>query len=128
MKYVYSAIFTPFDDGQYDVYIPDLLYCRTCGKNLAEAMEMAIDAASRWLAEAEKDNIDIPIPSKTLDCSLPQFVSLILADTNEYRRKQDVRAVKKTLTIPAWLNEAAEKAQVNFSGILQKALKEHLNL
>ena len=128
MKYVYPAIFTPLDEGGYDVYIPDLPYCRTCGDCLAEAIEMAEDAASMWLWDAENKNEVIPPPSETLDHESPQFINLVKADTDAYRRLFDNRAVKKTLTIPAWLNAEAEKAHVNFSGILQSALIERLGI
>jgi len=128
VKYVYPAIFTPLEDGQYDVYVPDLPYVRTCGKDLAEAIEMAEDATSHWLWDAENKKEDIPKPSKTLEHEAPQFINLVKADTGKFQRIMDRRAVKKTLTIPAWLNEEAENAHVNFSGILQSALKEHLHI
>lgn len=129
MKYVYPALFTPLkDEGGYDVYIPDLLYCRTCGDTLAEAIEMAEDAASMWLWDAENKKEEIPQPSETIEYEQPQFVSFVKADTGAYRRQYDSRAIKKTLTIPAWLNFEAEKAHVNFSGILQSALVEHLGI
>ena len=128
MKYVYPAIFTPLEDGGYDVYVEDLPYCRTCGGNLAEAIEMAEDASSMWLWDAEEKGEPIPPPSMTLQHQKHQFVSMVVADTEAYRRQIDARAVKKTLTIPSWLNYKAEAAHVNFSGILQEALKTHLKL
>ena len=129
MKYVYPAIFTPLDDeGGYDVYIPNLPHCRTCGADLAEAIEMAEDAASMWLWDAENKKEAIPQPSETIEHEFPQFVNFVKADTEKFRRQMDSRAVKKTLTIPAWLNHKAEEAHVNFSGILQDALKTHLHI
>ena len=128
MKYVYPAIFTPLGNEQYDVYLPDLPYCRTCGNGLADAIEMAEDAASMWLWDAESEKEIIPPPSESLQCEPPQFVNLIKADTDAYRRMRSSCAVKKTLTIPAWLNYEAEAAHVNFSGILQDALKTHLKI
>jgi predicted RNase H-like HicB family nuclease len=128
MKYVYPAIFTPIDDGRYDVYAPDLPYCRTCGHDLAEAIEMAEDAISMWLWDAENKNEDIPVPSKNLSHEPLQFVNFIKADTDLFRRKQDNRAIKKTITIPAWLNAEAEDAHVNFSSVFQSALKKHLSI
>ena len=95
---------------------------------MAEAIEMAEDASSMWLWDAENKKENIPGPSVSLEHGPPQFVSLVKADTEEYRRQNDNRAVKKTLTIPAWLNAEAEKAHVNFSGILQSALVERLGL
>ena len=128
MKYVYPAIFTPLDDGQYDVYVPDLPYCRTCGHGLAGAIEMAEDAMAMWLWDAENKKEDIPAPSKTLPHKPPQFVSFIKVDTDEYRKAHDTRAIKKTLSIPSWLNYQAEKANAPFSQILQKGLKKYLQV
>ena len=127
MKYVYPAIFTPLEDG-YDVCIPDLPFVQTCGDNLAEAIEMAEDAAAMWLWDAENKSEEIPKPSATLVHEHPQFISMIVADSGEYRKQMDSRAVKKTLTIPAWLNYQAEAAHINFSSILQEALKTHLHI
>ena len=127
MKYVYPAIFTPLADG-YDVYLPDLPHCRTCGDTLAETIEMAEDAASMWLWDAENNNEAIPAASTSLPHDPPQFVSFIKADTDAFRRQVDSRAVKKTLSIPSWLNQKAEEAHVNFSGVLQDALKAHLHI
>ena len=89
---------------------------------------MGEDAVSMWLWEAENEKIVIPEPSTTLPHEYPQFISYIVADTDAYRRQMDNRAVKKTLTIPAWLNHQAEAAHVNFSGLLQEALKKHLRI
>ena len=128
MKYAYPAIFTPLDGGQYDVYVPDLPHCRTCGDDIADAIEMAEDAMAMWLWDAENSKEKIPAPSSNLEHEPPQFVSFIKADTDAYRRMNDKRAVKKTLTIPAWLNAEAENAHINFSKVLQSALKERLHI
>lgn len=128
MKYVYPAVFTPLPSGEYDVRIPDLPGCITCGKNLADAIEMAEDAAAMWLCDAEDNQENIPAPSENLVVDHPQFINFILADTDLYRKENDNRAVKKTLTIPNWLNSKAEKAGVNFSQVLQEGLKKHLGI
>lgn len=128
MKYVYPAIFTSLPSGEYDVRIPDLPGCITCGKDLAEAIEMAQDAASMWLADAEDNEEAIPSPSENLTVDSPKFINYVVADTDAYRRENDNRAVKKTLTIPSWLNSKAEKAGINFSQVLQNALKNQLNI
>ena len=128
MKYVYPAIFAPAEEGGYDVYVPDLPYVRTCGDDLAEAIEMAEDAIAMWLWDAENNGEEIPPPSKVLQHESPQFVSFIKVDTEEYRRMHDSRAVKKTLTIPAWMNSQAEKANAPFSQILQEGLKNYLQI
>lgn len=129
MNYVYPAIFTPFDnDGGYDVHFPDISHCRTCGDTLADAIDMAEDALAMVLAHAEDGNHPIPLPSKQLAHEEPQFVNLIKVNTKEWRRANDNRAVRKNLTIPAWLNHQAEAAHVNFSSILQEALISHLEI
>ena len=128
MKHVYPAVFTPLEDGVFDVYVPDLPYVRTCGNSLAEAIEMAEDAIAMWIAHNEDNNNKIPPPSETIRYESHQFVNFIKADTDEWRRLNDNRAVRKNLTIPAWLNHQAEAAHVNFSSILQDALKAHLNI
>jgi len=130
MKYVYPAIFEPSASGGYDVVFPDIPRCYTCGNNLINSMEMAEDVLAMTLFGLENDSEPINQPSslETITCEAPSFATLIRADTELYRRKIDKRAVKKTLTIPAWLNEQAEKAHVNFSGVLQEALKNYLQV
>ncbi|MDO9535328.1 MAG: type II toxin-antitoxin system HicB family antitoxin [Bacillota bacterium] len=97
MKYVYPVIFTPLPSGEYDVRIPDLPGCITCGHNLVDAIEMAEDAASMWLCDAEDNQEIIPAPSENLAADHPKFVNLILVDTDLYRKEKDNRAMKKTL-------------------------------
>ena len=132
MKYVYPAVFTP-EDGKMLVSVPDLKGCHTFGEDLPEAIEMAQDAAEMWLSQAERDDWKIPVPSALEDArksdeSPEAFVSLVYADTDAYRRQFDNRAVKKTLSIPAWLNHQAEQANAPFSQILQQGLKEYLHI
>lgn len=128
MKYVYPAVFTPVENGQFDVSVPDLPGCRTCGDDLADALFMAEDAVSMWLWDAESDNEPIPFPTKAPQVEAPQFVNYVYADTDEYRREHDTRAVKKTLSIPSWLNAQAEQAGINFSQVLQEGLKQKLGV
>jgi len=128
MKYAYPAIFTPVENGEFDVKVPDLPGCRTCGKDLADAIFMAEDAVSMWLWDAENKKEAIPAPTALPQVEAPRFVNYVVADTDEYRRRNGNHAVKKTLSIPSWLNTQAELAGVNFSQILQEALKERLNL
>ena len=128
-RYVFPAVFEP-EDGLYNVSFPDIPSCYTCGDNLADAVYMAEDALAGWISRAESKGESIPKPSALNEISCPEgaTASLILADVAAWRRKNSERAVKKTLTIPAWLNEAAESRAVNFSQILQEALKQHLGL
>lgn len=127
MKYVYQAIFTPTEDGFFEVEMPDLPGCFTFGENLTDAVCMAQDAASMWLWDAENKKEVIPEAKELKNVEKPRFISYIYVDTDEYRRKHDNRAVKKTLSIPNWLNAKAEEAGINFSQTLQGALKEKLN-
>lgn len=83
-----------------------------------------------WLCDAEDKGENIPKASLITNLS-PQkdsFYNLIDADTLEYRKEHDNKAVKKTLTIPSWLNAKAEKEGVNFSQVLQDGLKRRLGL
>ena len=132
MKYVYPAILT-VEEENILVNVPDLPGLHTFGDNMADAIYMAQDAIEMWLWDAENKGETIPSPSTQAEitkmCNSPdQVVSLIAADTDEYRRQNDTRAIKKTLSIPAWLNHQAEKANAPFSQILQQGLKEYLHI
>lgn len=123
-KYVYPAIFTPEEDGSYSIVFPDLEGCYTCGDNLEDGIEMAEDALALVLYGYEKDDREIPAPSarSAFSVSGNDFVNFIACDTMKYRKMYNNKAVKKTLTIPEWLNEAACAMGLNFSQILQEAL------
>jgi len=129
-KYVYPAIFTNEPDGGYSVLFPDIESCYTCGDDMADALEMAEDVLCLMLYDMEKAGKAIPVPSdcKTIKADDNSLVSLVRCDTETYRRFYENKSIKKTLTIPMWLNELAEHANINFSGILQDALKEHLHI
>ena len=134
MKYVYPAVFTR-EEGKTLVSVPDMKGCHTFGENLAEAIEMAQDAVSMVLYHMEKDGVDIPAPSSLEDAMQKycdaydeqgEFANFVYADTDEYRRQHDSRAVNKTVTLLAWLNYQAEQANAPFSKILQDGLNEFL--
>ncbi len=122
MKYVYPAIFEPADGDGFIVTVPDIPHCYTSGKDMAQAIEMAQDAAAMLLVDFEDEGQPIPAPSKLEDIRTTFIKSLILLDTDAWRKEFDNRAVKKTLTIPSWLNTKAERAGVNFSQLLRDAL------
>nr|WP_302597400.1 type II toxin-antitoxin system HicB family antitoxin [uncultured Cellulosilyticum sp.] len=131
MKLVYPACFYPEDNGQYSVVFPDLNDAATYGNSLEDAIEMAIDLASGWLLTCVEEKEDLPKASSVKDIVLDEedaFVSLIAVDLTEYERLHGNRAVKKTLTIPAWMNTLAEKEGINFSAVLQNAIKEQLHI
>ena len=128
MKLVYPACFYKEDDGGYSVVVPDLKGCCTQGDTLEDAIEMAQDAALGWLLLAVEDNETIPQASDISDVQLEfpnGFKTLLLLDLGMYSQKYGNRkSIKKTLTIPVWLNETAEKYNINFSQTLQDALFE----
>ena len=128
--YAYPAVLQPEDVGGYSVEFPDLLGCCTEGDSLEEAVLMARDALGLYLYSLEQHGDPIPpaSPLDTIRTDPGSFASLIDIDMLAYRQRYDNRAVKKTLTIPAWLNTMAEVNNVNFSQILQSALKERLGL
>lgn len=128
-KYAYPAIFTKEESG-YSVMFPDIDGCFTCGDTLPEAVEMAEDALCLALYDREEDREPIPEASsiKAVQAQTDEIVSLVCCDTLTYRKLYDSRAVKKTLTIPNWLNTLADRAGVNFSTVLQEALKTKLNI
>ena len=132
MKYAYPAIITPEDDKML-VSVPDLPGLHTFGDDLPDALCMAKDAIEMWLWDAENKKEAIPQASTVINtaklCENPEsFVSMVAADTDEYRRLNDTRSIKKTLSIPSWLNAQAERANAPFSQILQQGLKEYLNI
>lgn len=131
-KYVYPAIFSPEDGGGYSVRFPDIENCFTDGNDLVEAMQMAEDVLCLMLYDLEQAGKTIPAASAALDVQSQtvqgEFVTLIACDTIEYRKFYDNQAVKKTLSIPSWLNDMAERAEINFSRTLQDALKQQLNI
>lgn len=128
-KYLYPAIFEKEPCG-YSVVFPDIEGCATSGETLEEAMEMAKDALCLMLYDMEECKEAIPEPSdiKDVHCNPNAFVSLVACNTLDYRRFYNNKAVKKTLSIPAWLNTMAEREDINFSYVLQNALKERLGL
>lgn len=127
-KYAYPAIFTPEKDGSFSVDFPDLEGCYTCGDSLEESIIMAEDVLALILYGYEKDEREIPSPSlpSKVKLSGDAFVNYIACDTLVYRKKYNNKAVKKTLTIPEWLNEAASSMGLNFSQILQEALLQKI--
>lgn len=129
-KYVYPAIFTEESDGGFSINFPDISGCYTQGNDMIDGMDAANDVLCLRLYHMEKEGCEIPAASsvKSLVISNNQFVTLINCDTLEYRKFYEKKAIKKTLTIPAWLNEIAEKEHINFSSVLQEALKERLNV
>ncbi len=128
-SYTYAALFTKEDDGGFSVRFPQLDGCYTQGDNFEDARRMAIDAMSLHLYGMEQDGEEIPAAELFISAGEGELVVPITAWMTPFRDEMENRAVKKTLTIPAWLNEAAERrGGVNYSQILQSALKDYLGV
>ena len=127
-KYIYPAIFEPGLNNRYSVTFPDLPGCFTEGSTLEEAYKMAQDALKLHLYCLENDSDILPNPTPPNDIQVVNggFVSLVDAWMPGIRQSGQLKSVKKTLTIPKWLNDMAEHEGVNFSYLLQRALKEYL--
>lgn len=126
MKYIYSAVFTPAEDGsRFYARIPDLPGCITTGKDLQDAIDQITDAASGWLVVAEDEGLDIApaTPQAVLPREDGDVLSLIRVDTIAYRAQTDTRAVRKNVSLPAWMADLADRRGINCSQLLQESLK-----
>ena len=123
MKNSYPIVLTP-DEVGFVVYIPDF-NINTEGDTLTDAIEMARDAIGLMGIDMQDDGKALPDPSAFAavqkGAAGSDIVTLVDVDFAEYRRKNDLRTVKKNCTIPSWLNFEAEKAGVNFSAVLQSS-------
>lgn len=128
-SYVYPAVFTQEENG-YFIDFPDFDSCYTQGKDLADGIHMAEDVLSLMLTHFEDEGREIPKASNINDLQRGEgvFATYIACDTVLYRRLMNNMAVKKTLSIPSWLNDSAMAAGLNFSQVLQEALKQQLSL
>ena len=127
-KYVYPALFEVDDDG-HSVSFPDLNGAYTCGRNIAEAMNMAEDCLGLILYGMEEEREQFPQPSNIANYknTKNKFATLINIDFAEYKRRVDEKPIRKTLYIPKKLNDQAEAMSINFSELLRTALKQRIN-
>jgi predicted RNase H-like HicB family nuclease len=140
MLSVYPACFFKDDNG-YSVIFPDLNNLATCGRDIEDSMSMAIDCLAGYIYTSQKDGEDIPKPSKITDIDIAvvserafpgepvgeAFVNMVSVDVASYAKEHFEKSVRKTLTIPAWLNYAALSKGINFSQVLQEALIEKIS-
>jgi len=128
-KLFYPAVFHAEDVG-YSVRVPDLDGCITQGDTIEEAYQYAVDAIGLYLEEYLEANKPLPKASEfnSFKTDAGDCIILVEFDSLAYRKMHDNKFIKKTLTIPSWLNTMAEEEHVNFSGILQTALKQHLRV
>lgn len=132
----YPACFYKEKSGGYSVVFPDINHLATCGDTLDQALAMAVDCLAGYLYSAARDGETVPQPSAIGSIQPDQeydeyeevFVNLVAVDVAEYAKTHFEKAVKKTLTIPRWLNDRAEREGVNFSQLLQAALRQKLGV
>lgn len=129
-KLFYPALFHETEEGGFWVSFPDIPECMTQGEDMQQAYEMAVEALGLSLSSMEDDKEEIPKASSPRDVAMEEgsFLVVIEFDMAEYRRVHCSRAVKKTLSIPEWLNDIAIKQNVNFSQVLQEALMEKVGV
>lgn len=126
MKLIYPACFYPDEErkGAFAVVVPDLPGCVSGGDTLAEAILMGTDAASGWVLDELEEGKPAPeaSPLESITPDPGGFVSMLVLDMDSYAEKYGEKAVRKNLTIPAWLNTFAENNHINFSQVLQDSL------
>ncbi len=123
-KLFYPALFHKAEEGGFWVSFPDIPECLTQGDDMTQAYEMAVDALGLALTSREKEHQPVPTVSDptTITPEPDSFLVVIEFDMLAYKKRTNSRAVKKTLSIPEWLNEAAIDMDLNFSQVLQEAL------
>lgn len=123
-EYVYPAIFHPNDDGSFSITFPDLPGCISEGKSLGNAIYMAQSALTQWIEYLVDKKQAIPAASnfESLKISQGEFTNLICADI------KDSRAVKRTVSIPKWMDDKVIESGLSLSRVLQDALKERLHV
>ncbi len=127
--YIYPAIFEYANDG-ISISFPDLPGCISCAKTDEEALYMAKDALGLYIACSEEDKEEIKKPSKLNEIKLKENERAVLIEINMplFREAVQNTSVKKTLTIPKWINDLAERNNINFSQLLQMAIKDNLGI
>lgn len=127
MLKVYPAIFH-YESESYWVEFPGLEGCNTCGSTLEETMELAQEALGLYLVSRLEDGYSLPECRNLNDIETPPggLVSYVSTDIDQYRK--NTKAVKKTVSIPAWLAEEAEKTNLSLSKVLQEGLEERLGV
>ena len=129
-RYIYPAVFDPCKEGGYCITFPDLSGIVTEGDTVEESLAMAKEALTLhlWGMEDAGDHIPPPTPPEKVPVPEGGFVSLVEAWMPPIRDRMDNKAVNKMVTLPKWLKDLGDRENVNFSHILQNALKNHLGL
>ncbi|MBQ7657135.1 MAG: type II toxin-antitoxin system HicB family antitoxin [Clostridia bacterium] len=129
MKYYYVAVLTPRGDGTgFDCAVPDLPHCITSGADLPEALKMIEDAAGLMLVGYE--DLETPIPQAsdpvTFQSQPGTITTLLSLDTDMYRQMNDTTPIRKSVSIPAWMDRLVKQQGISCSQVLQEALRQRL--
>lgn len=125
MKLLYPAIFTPFGDREgYTVEFPDLPGCVTEGDSLLEAIEMGTDAACGWILGEIEDGNTFPSAStaNTIKADDDCLVNTLVLDISAYSERYSDKAIRRNITIPAWMDTFAQKNHLSLSKVLQDSI------
>lgn len=127
-KLFYPAIFHKAEEGGYWITFPDIPECMTQGDDMEHAYEMAVDALGFAIISRKAEKEEIPSASNPFDVEVgnDEFCVVVEFDILAYKKRTNSKAVKKTLSIPEWLNEEAMALGVNFSQVLQEALMQKI--
>ena len=129
-KLFYPAIFHIADEGGFWITFPDIPECMTQGDSMQEAYEMAVDALGLALTSREQEKSKIPMPSDltAIHVGADEYCVIVEFDMLAYKKRTNSKAIKKTLSIPEWLNEEATALGINFSQVLQEALVQKIGI
>ena len=130
MKLIYPAVFYPFENGNgYTVEVPDLPGCVSEGDSLADAILMGTDAASGWILDELEDGNPIPEASRVEDLQPEKggIINLLVLDMDSYAEKYGEKAVRKNISIPAYMNTFAEANGLSLSKVMREAIAGYIS-
>lgn len=129
-KLFYPAIFHIADEGGFRITFPDIPECTAQGDSMQEAYEMAVDALGLSLTNREQEKAEIPTPSNltSINVDTDEYCVIVEFDMLAYKKRTNSKAVKKTLSIPEWLNEEATALGINFSQVLKEGLVQKIEI
>ena len=128
MRYTYTAVITQ-EGCKYYARVPDVAGCVTTGRNIEDSVLQITDALSGCLVVLEDEGLPVPAatPQSGIAHNTEDILTLVSVDTIAYRAQTDTRAVRKNVSIPAWMASMAERRGINCSKVLQDALAQQLS-
>ena len=125
-KEVYLARVIKANDGWYAIDFPDLPGTHAQCKNLNDVQKEAEDSLCGFLLAAKAVGETVPAPSPTIELKDGEMAAIITADLESYQRKHDTKPVRKTVSLPQWMVDGAERNGLSLSKVLQDSLKARL--